>query len=107
MLFYRNGLPIKPVAQLALLPWTGEDIGVQNGIIYSSLVSNGEGEQAGMTFPMNPRTDGLREGVIGCMEESWIVYSGLAKIKQYRITRHSVDCALNRDLFMLKAGIAE
>ena len=107
MLFYRDGLPMKAIAELALLPWIGEDIGVQNGIIYSSLVSNGEGEQAGMTFPMNPRTDGLREGIIGFVKEVWVLFSDRAKIKQYCIAHHSIECALNRDLFMLKAGIAE
>lgn len=98
---------MKAIAQLALLPWIGENIGVQNAIIYSSLVSSGEGEQAGMAFPVNSRSDSLGEGVISFMKEIWIVVSGRAKIKQYRIARHSVECALNGNLFMLKAGIAE
>ena len=93
---------MKAIGQLALLLGIGE-----NGIIYSSLMSNGEGEQAGMAFPMNPCSDRLGEGVIGFMKEIWIVVSGRAKIKQYRIACYGVECALNSDIFMLKAGIAE
>ena len=107
MFFHHDGLPMKAIAELALLPWIGENIGVQNGIIHSALVSNGGGEQTGMAFLVDSRSDGVREGVIGFMKEIWIVVSGRAKIKQYRIARHSVECALNGNLFMLKACIAE
>lgn len=98
---------MKMIGELALLPWIGENIGVQNGIIYSFPVSNGEGKQAGMTFPMNPRSDGLSESVIGCMKDIWIVVSNRAKIKKSRIAGHGVECSLNGNFFMLKASIAE